>query len=85
MLFQVPVHTVSMDEDNFIHYDKNCPKYHMLYEHYLQQSPEVREIFANYGHLFPHWFEMSGIKYYNLESVPYLYKRLMSQVKQGKP
>lgn len=82
---QVPVPTVSMDDDNFIHYDKKCPKYDKLYEYYLQQSPEAREIFKNYGHMFPHWFKMSGVKYYSLESVPYMYKRLMSEAKQDKP
>lgn len=74
-----------MNDDNFIHYDKKCPKYDKLYEYYLQQSPEAREIFKNYGHMFPHWFKMSRIKYYSLESVPYKYKRLMSEAEQDKP
>lgn len=82
---QVPVHTVPKKEDNIIHFDKPCPKYDILYQYYSQQSPKVREIYAKYGHLFPYWAQMSGVEITSLESIAFLYKKLMTDAGQNKP
>lgn len=82
---QVPVHTVPKNEDSFIHFDKKCPKYDILYQYFSQQSPKVREIYAKYGHLFPYWAQMSGIEIYSLESIAFLYKKLITDAGQNMP
>lgn len=84
-MIQVPVHTLSRQEDTILHDDKPCPKYDQLYQYYSEQSPEVREIYANYGHLFPYWAQMSGIKIYTLESIAFLHKKLLTDAEQDKP
>lgn len=79
------MHTVPRNEDNFIHFDRPCPKYDYLYQYYSQQSPEVREIYQKYGHLFPYWAQMSGVEIYSLESIAFLYKKLMTDAEENKP
>lgn len=81
----MPVHTVPRNEDNIIHFDRPCPKYDYLYQYYSQQSEEVREIYAKYGHLFPYWSQMSGVEIYSLESIAFLYKKLMTDAEENKP
>lgn len=79
------MHTLSEQEDSILHDDRPCPKYDYLYQYYSEQSPEVREIYAKYGFLFPYWSQMSGIKIYNLESVSVIHKKLLTDAAQNKP
>lgn len=73
------------EEDDILHDDRPCPKYDQLYQYYSEKSPEVRAVYAEYGHLFPYWAQMSGVKIYSLESVSVLYKKLLTNAGQNKP
>lgn len=81
----IPVHTVSKHEDIILHGDKPCPKHDQLYTYFSEQSPEVRDIYAKYGHLFPYWAQMSGVDIYTLESVAFLHKKLLTDARENKP
>lgn len=80
----VSVHTVPDEMDDKIHGGKPCPKYDILYEYYMEKSPESLETYAKYKDLIAFWSKESGRELENIEDVTNFYKRLMTDKGQNK-
>lgn len=79
----VSVHTVPDEMDTIIHGGKSCPKYDILYEYYMQKSPESLETYAKYKDLIDFWSTQSPRKLNNIEDVTNFYKRLITEKGQN--
>lgn len=79
----VSVHTIPYEMDTLIHGSRPCPKYKVLYEHYMEKSPESLETFAKYKDLIAYWSQENGSELKNIEDVTNLYKKLMTQKGQN--
>lgn len=56
----IPVHSLPRNIDIVIG-GKPCSKFNILFLKYLKESPEMLEIYRQFGHLFPYWTEKSGM------------------------
>lgn len=83
----VPVHTLPTVLDNILRprYDGRCPRYDEMYNWYIKKSPEAKEMYRKYGHLFKEWAKKSGTKIKHIEHVFSIYKKFLGEKQQNKP
>lgn len=76
MWHPIPVHTVPQNLDYVLYASKECPKYQVVYDQYLNDSPEVQRIHTEYADLFPFLTKMSGANITTITDVYWLYNTL---------
>lgn len=76
MWHPIPVHTVPQSLDYVLYASKYCPKYQVVYDKYLNDSPEAQRIHTEHADLFPFLTEMSGANITTITDVYWLYNTL---------
>lgn len=77
----IPVHTVSSKNDNAY---KNCPKYNVAFEKYINDSPEVQRIYTDNAELFAYWSKMCGLNIKTISDVYRLHNTLLVESQNNK-
>lgn len=82
----VPVHTISKESDNILRprYGDRCPKYGVMYDYYMQNSPDALEMKSKYGKYFEFWEQKSGDRIHTIEDAFSIYKRIIADKDSGK-
>lgn len=80
----VSVHTLPDEMDTLIHGGAPCPQYDILYEYYMEKSPESVETYAKYKDLIAFWSKHSPWPLDTIADVTDFYKRLMTDKGQNK-
>lgn len=80
----VTIHTLPEEMDKLIHGGVPCPKYEILYEYYMEKSPESTETYAKYKDLITFWSEHSPWPLKTIADVTDFYKKLMTDKGQNK-
>lgn len=73
----IPVHTKPLEQDYTLHGPHGCAKYDALFKSFLQESPEVRDIYMQNAYLFEHWSKMCGKEIKTIQDASYLYNTLV--------
>lgn len=63
------VHTIPMKDDYVLLGPKNCPKFDVLYEKYVTESPEVQKMYEECEKLYEFLSEKSGMNISTIEGV----------------
>lgn len=80
----IPVHSVPMEFDNVLFSDRNCPKYNIVYEKYLKESPDVQEIYTKYADHLINWSKKCGLNITRPTEVQDLYSTLYMEKTHNK-
>lgn len=77
----IPVHTLPKQMDNILRprYGDRCPKYGVMYDYYMEKSPEALEMKSKYGKYFEYWEKKSGEKIKTIEDIFSLYKKIIAK------
>lgn len=72
----IPVHTIPSDLDYVLNAVTKCPIYSEAFKNYLDESPEVKEIYEKYAEKIKFWSEKAGMELTTLNNVMGFYKTL---------
>lgn len=72
----IPVHTVPRQLDTVLSASKDCPKYKVARQNYLNASPEVHRIYTEYADIFPYLTKMSGANVTTITDAYWLHNTL---------
>lgn len=81
----IPLHSIPEEMDTMLHGGRWCAKYEPLVNEIKNNTPEIHEIYKMYGHLFPYWASVSGMKIESIEDVADLHKKLNNDITDGIP
>ncbi|XP_031629370.1 prostatic acid phosphatase-like [Contarinia nasturtii] len=81
----IPVHTIPVQSDYVLNHLAACPKYGVAFDKFMQESPEVQQIYTKYADKFEYWSKMSGANITTIKNVFDLHKTLYIETVHNKP
>lgn len=81
----IPVHTIPRNSDYILSASKNCPKYQVAYQKYLDESPEVQRIYNEHADIFPELTQLCGANITTITDVFWLYDTYQIELDNNLP